>query len=269
MQFELPSWSHRNPLGTIALFISLIYGIAALLLGGSVGLLTKTNETVLVLFIVVFPFAILGVFAWLVTGHHKKLYGPGDFRSDESFLSAANTGEPVRVGERLVEETIEDDVGTPEPSGEHIEAPVEAPPANTSRVPPDSILTAYSAESLVFQELQNEFKGAVERNLSIKFPDRIVEVDGVIRTPESTYVVEVAFVPSVSVLRSRAKRTIGKITALQGAFPNARFVACFVGGPDGPSKHHADMVFEEMFGRLTVEVRYFEINALLAKYGMG
>lgn len=77
----------RNPLGIIALFIVLVYGFAALT--------TVSNSTSgaeqkpLIWFLTLFPVAVLVVFAWLVACHHKKLYGPGDYRDDRSFLEAS------------------------------------------------------------------------------------------------------------------------------------------------------------------------------------
>jgi hypothetical protein len=70
--FKLPSWSARNPLGIIALFISLIYGMSALLLGTSAKNLSLENQTKLVYFIVGFPFVVLSVFGWLVSRHHRN-----------------------------------------------------------------------------------------------------------------------------------------------------------------------------------------------------
>lgn len=78
----------RNPLGIVALFIVLVYGIAALALGLTSSL-TPDERVPLVWFLVIFPALVLGVFCWLVSGHHEKLYAPGDYKSDEGFLSAA------------------------------------------------------------------------------------------------------------------------------------------------------------------------------------
>ncbi len=74
----------RNPLGIIALFLVLVYGLACLVAG-----FTKFEpgeRTPLVWFIVVFPVCILVAFYRLVAKHHVKLYAPSDFRNDESFL---------------------------------------------------------------------------------------------------------------------------------------------------------------------------------------
>jgi hypothetical protein len=92
---KIPSYLVRNPLGIIALFISLIYGMSVVLLGLSLEKLSQPNQTILVVFVVLFPAAILGVFGWLVAYHHSKLYSPGDYRSDEGFFGLARPAAPT------------------------------------------------------------------------------------------------------------------------------------------------------------------------------
>lgn len=75
----------RNPLGIIALFIVLIYGFACLVVGASSYLLPG-ERTPIIWFMVLFPVIVLGVFGWLVSEHHKKLYAPADFKNEEHFL---------------------------------------------------------------------------------------------------------------------------------------------------------------------------------------
>ena len=77
----------RNPLGIIALFIVLVYGIAALFLAFT-GNLTEMERLPLVYFLAVFPILVLIAFSWLVSRHAPKLYAPGDFEKDESYLAA-------------------------------------------------------------------------------------------------------------------------------------------------------------------------------------
>jgi len=83
----------QNPLGIIALFIVLVYLFAALLVGFS-DKLTPADRTPIVWFLVGFPPVVLFVFAWLVSGHHEKLYAPKDFQSDDGFLSARQAARP-------------------------------------------------------------------------------------------------------------------------------------------------------------------------------
>lgn len=76
----------RNPLGIIALFIVLIYGIAALVFGISSSYLDTAQKWPLIWFLVIFPPLVFGGFIWLVAKHSLKLYAPSDFRDDESFV---------------------------------------------------------------------------------------------------------------------------------------------------------------------------------------
>jgi CheY-like chemotaxis protein len=75
----------RNPLGIIALFIVLVYGLAALVTAFA-GSLTAAEREPLILFLVIFPELVLGAFLWLVIKHSDKLFGPGDFQNEANYL---------------------------------------------------------------------------------------------------------------------------------------------------------------------------------------
>ena len=76
----------RNPLGIIALFIVLVYGMASLVtaLIGSSG---SSELYYLVYFLIFFPVLVLAAFLWLVSQHSDKLYGPGDFANEDNFMA--------------------------------------------------------------------------------------------------------------------------------------------------------------------------------------
>lgn len=77
----------RNPLGIIALFVSLIYGFACLVLSTSLNNLHGREERLpLIWFIILFPCLILIVFTFLVVKHHKNLYAPSDFKDEKNFV---------------------------------------------------------------------------------------------------------------------------------------------------------------------------------------
>jgi len=77
----------KNPLGIIALFVSLIYGFACLVLSTSIlNLHTPDERLPLIWFIITFPLIILGGFIYLVVQHHEKLYSPSDYNDSESFV---------------------------------------------------------------------------------------------------------------------------------------------------------------------------------------
>ena len=76
----------KNPLGIIALFISLIYGFACLVVGFSGKNLVTEERIVLIYFLIVFPILILITFIFLVVYHHKKLYAPSDYKDEKNFF---------------------------------------------------------------------------------------------------------------------------------------------------------------------------------------
>ena len=76
----------RNPLGIIALFIVLVYGMAALVLGVAANGLGAFERVLLVLFLVSFPPGVLWVFRDLVMNHTGKLYSPADFKEEKNFM---------------------------------------------------------------------------------------------------------------------------------------------------------------------------------------
>lgn len=90
----------KNPLGIIALFISLIYGFACLVLGFSSNNLESSEKILLIYFLIGFPILILGTFIFLVVKHHKKLYAPSDYKDEKNFFKGFENQqgiEPVEV----------------------------------------------------------------------------------------------------------------------------------------------------------------------------
>lgn len=75
----------RNPLGIIALFIVLVYGLACLVVitGGS---LSAPEKLPVIYFLVIFPVIVLVVFTYLVSFRSGQLFAPGDFKKEETYL---------------------------------------------------------------------------------------------------------------------------------------------------------------------------------------
>lgn len=165
----------RNPLGIIALFISLIYGFASLLLGSSAEKLTVAERWPLIIFIVVFPILVLVTFYKLVTHHHGKLYAHSDFKDDKSFL---RTLSPEEQEEKLDKE-VKESLGTQDVAAE----PEDASPAK-ARSEASSALEQRAREerqkshrefreelkgieASVISQIAQELKVEPERNLGI------------------------------------------------------------------------------------------------------
>lgn len=93
----------RNPLGIIALFLVLVYGMASVVTIG--GGLSVDEKRPLIYFMVLFPVLVLIIFTWLVINHSGKLFAPGDFKDETNYvrmqmsatasLVAATTKNPI------------------------------------------------------------------------------------------------------------------------------------------------------------------------------
>ena len=75
----------RNPLGIIALFIVLVYGLASVVVINA-SAFSPQERIPLVYFLVLFPVLVLGVFGWLVSRHPGSLFAPSDFKNEENYV---------------------------------------------------------------------------------------------------------------------------------------------------------------------------------------
>lgn len=294
---EIPKLSARNPLGIIALFISLIYGMSALLLGTSVGSLNPHNQTILVVFIALFPFVVLWVFSWLVSKHHKKLYGPGDYRTDEGFLNASGTLPPENLGERLSADIAEEEERPEDNQCTSTPAPLadDSPTSEGSTTDQKPISTvnqgraveeaqlrrrslmarAYVAEGLVFQELQNEFGGLIRREVEFPLKGlRSLRADGIIHAGTETIIVEVKMTRFAGSLVQRLREATHQMVSYRHAIQEsgigrARFLLALILDGEGISPDFANRMIQRYRDEVgeDVEIRLFSYQALLQKYG--
>ena len=284
-QLSISNWLTKNPLGIVALFISLIYGMCSLLLGITLERLTAVNETILISFIAVFPFVVLAAFLWLVIVHPNRLYGPSDFRTDESFL-ALQMATPASLGNRLLKETgsqatpASPYAANPAESGQKIVAKAEP-----NSVKSDAIRTSplnvsplvsetYLIEGLAFQQLQSEFGAPILREVEIELTDsQKVRVDGLLQTPSATIGIEVFLVrdTSAAVLDRAHELCNSFISAVKGgakAKKPYRLVEVFVlSGSESESTREAVMNFAYK-ASYPVDVRVLTAKTLIQKFGI-
>ncbi|AUL95810.1 hypothetical protein ACM6XL_004336 [Vibrio vulnificus] len=164
----------RNPLGIIALFISLIYGFASLLLNSSADKLTENERWPLIAFIVVFPVLVLITFYRLVTNHHGKLYAPGDFKDDKSFLRTLSPEEQelklnTEVSESLgeVKEDCEEKPIVPPTRKQRTGQNEEAARAKRKKEYEEFRQDLRLVESEVLRSLGSEYKSKLVENVAL------------------------------------------------------------------------------------------------------
>jgi hypothetical protein len=162
----------KNPIGIIALFISLIYGFANLLLGVTATSLTSDERFPLIVFIVLFPVVVLGIFYLLVSRHHGKLYAPGDYKDDKSFLGTLSQEERE---EKLAKE-VEEVEAVEAVEAVLPQATVEAPPITEASKPEpvNSFRTNINIreelrfiETQVISKFELEFNHRADRDVAI------------------------------------------------------------------------------------------------------
>lgn len=291
--FSIPRFLAKNPLGIIALFILLIYGISALLLGLSVGDVALHNETILVVFIVLFPFVVLGVFAWLVSCHHMKLYGPNDYQDDKNFLSTCPQFDPKTIGEkyspeskRAIVEGLNDNTASIARSSKPIEHD-DSDKSLKNREEKTAFdktgvlqAEAYLAESLVFQELQNITNGRISRDVSFVSGCRgnyanLEMIDGVVEEHDTVIGVEVVFLRNADNCMNRIKRSIQRIISFSSINDTSLIKRKYEGVVAIVVSHRGIQCNKEVFNQIINElVINFKINCkmyvmseLLEKYG--
>lgn len=152
----------RNPIGIIALFISLIYGFASLLLGATADSLGPDEREPIIWFVVIFPCVVLAVFYFLVSRHHGKLYAPGDYKDDRSFLRTLSYEEVQSRLEREAEEAL------PEPSAADALTGEPGSTQSQLRTRATDIRTELRlVETLVIGRLEAEFGQRAEREIAV------------------------------------------------------------------------------------------------------
>jgi hypothetical protein len=199
--------------------------------------------------------------------------------------------DPMATGERLAEELRENDdqslggsgqaepAGAPEnpsaqPPGGDVIATPGSPQTNIHRAVPTAPLhmqyaRAYLAEGLVFQELQREFGGTIQREVRVG----PYAIDGVVFGPTGPVAVEVKLLSSGKALRNRlvsAATRLMQLGALGGEkFGNLRpLLAIVVERMDEASDHWRRRLREVKSEFPGIDFRVFSLEDLLRKYGI-
>ena len=188
----------KNPLGIIALFISLIYGFACLVMGISADKLEPNEKILLIWFLIVFPIIVLGVFVFLVVYHHKKLYSPSDFREDKSFLETFDKNQKI-INEFRETSSPELEIKNVEVKGK---TKLEKSAIKSSQLEFNDFKEKYiQIEDSVLERIENIYCSTVKRNVRIKgLPN--AEFDGVINKEDEVIFIEIKYVKSLTMSSS-------------------------------------------------------------------
>lgn len=180
----------RNPLGIIALFLLLVYGVASLLFSFSGGTLTLSQRWWFVIFLVSFPVIVLVAFVYLVVCHHQNLYAPGDFREEEHFFGY-NYQSPKEKEEQLKTEEKKEIKTLTKMESYHKSEP-EKSRERVSKIR-ERIRKSRQAEDLAFNYYENKFDYDIDRDVYIKDGSRRLLFDGIARKSGRIYLFKVKY----------------------------------------------------------------------------
>ena len=261
----------RNPLGIIALFIVLVYGIAALVLGLSSNNLQPNERLPLIYFLVFFPVIVLIAFYRLVSNHHMKLYAPIDFQDKEGFFRALTPLEQKqKIDEEMKsieEETKAEDKTPPVPKKDN---------SNLSEMESAGILKTISkrhtyvlAEELAFREIESEFKVSVHRQVAI---GRGHSIDGLFRHHGKPKAIEIKFMPSIQYAERIIKIELDKFLTIPEYMKPEFSILLVVVVASGLKEETLNIDMDKLLkiaedANLSVELRFYDFDELKEKYG--
>lgn len=184
----------KNPLGIIAIFISLIYGFSCIVLGSNINNLHYPYERLpLIWFIIVFPLTILATFIYLVIYHHEKLYSPRDYRTDDAFIKAIDK---KKLEERILSEVKELQTAPTKSVELENEVKAEEQPRieqNDSQSKEELILIHKNVENWVAKELSLKYSVMFQTNINVSVGSGQVQLDAFADTGENIYIVETKY----------------------------------------------------------------------------
>lgn len=192
----------KNPLGIIALFVSLIYGFACLVLSTSISNLKGENERLpLIWFIIAFPLIILIAFVFLVVKHHEKLYSPSDYRADDAFIQTIGKDkikekqlkEVKELEQAKIKENI---VGEEDLKSEKIDTvkQIEKVEPETTKESKEQLLSIYkNAELWATKELSLKYNVLFKNNVSVNVQSRKIELDAFGTSDKGNFIAEIKY----------------------------------------------------------------------------
>ena len=257
----------KNPLGIIALFVSLIYGFACLVLSTSISNMHNNTERLpLIWFIILFPLIILIAFIYLVVNHHEKLYSPSDFRGDDSFIFTIDE----RKRKLKIKEEVENLEASPKSyetkenknDNSEIETIITNQNLETKSIidsekqinkdyTEEELMQIYSnSEEWAVNELSLKYNVSFKSNVKLRTQNDTLELDGYATGNGITYVAEVKYWQS-----SRSNKRL-KLTLQEFLSKRSRFERSFL-RKDKELKIIVALVYDDLTNVLRSELITF------------
>jgi len=242
----------RNPLGIIALFISLIYGFASLVITVGGKTLEHNERIPIIYFLILFPVIVLGAFLWLVVKHHKKLYAPSDYRDDKSFL-----------------ETIDRDNYNKKLKNEYEEMMQAEELLNSEKY---SKMTRLDMQTIQFDDFKKKY--LLVENLALNYIERLYSLpvyrnvrikgirqfifDGILVKEDEVIIIEVKFIKDLKRLDLIARQLLNRMVEQLASYKTRRLL-------ERNLKLLLFVVYEQLDGSLDIDKILQEMKTRLKR----
>lgn len=247
----------KNPLGIIALFISLIYAFACLVLGVAGDYLEKYERLIFIIFLVSFPIIILISFMFLVTKHFRKLYAPSDFKDERNYLETIDiTSQKSRIQNQFIESKVQ--------IGDHL---------RTFTSSNENYRNYLIVENLVLRIVEKDYNLPLRRN--VKFKNYKCSFDCIIEGKDIFVGVEIKYyfniedkhVEAIALHLRRRLHSYQRIS--KEYFPDKRRKYILYIVHDGNIDNFKNKLIElfENENSLETDVKFYDYQYLLDKFG--
>lgn len=211
----------RNPLGVIALFISLMYAMASFVISKGLPVLEEHEERMwLIVFVVMYPVLLLIAFCVLVIWFPHHLYSPSDFKDENIFRELMTQKQKDKKLKEEVKEAnrFENNKSRVLPTSNG---------GDSTKVTMD-ILREIERKALL--SLRNKFNLTFVQDVAIGRGADKLYCDGYVKSNGTDYIVEIKYIPNIS--RSRVDviyRAVRKIKfVLDRTSVQYKIVVCVV-----------------------------------------
>ncbi len=261
------NFSH-NPLGIIALFIWLVYAIAALVMMYSINSLLPHESVMLLSFIILFPFVILFVFYKLVTKHHNKLYAPKDYRTDDAFYKCASIEEQRKQRESEIEEE-QQELKQEEKGFESKHAVVKTAEGIREKY--------FLAENLIIRVLEAEMKVSIKRACRLGPEKGSPIIDGIFFENDQLNIIEIKLITAPRFALIGISKFLSQLTSYyvglkeKNVFPRKMSVLLAVVVDEMPDQRLLKLRIERVvdkYPNIKVDVKLFDFKELKQKFGI-
>ena len=246
----------KNPLGIIALFISLIYGFACLVLSTASSNLEPNERIPLIWFLVLFPIIIMLSFLFLVTKHHRKLYGPSDFKDEKIFLETID----IKTQKSVLSESAD------------VKSKDFQENSSISLQKSERLKNYLIAENLALRIFEKEYNSPIRRNVRFKghknWFDGIIEFEKEIIGIEIKYFdkIDIDYIEPVSLHYRRRIHTFQRV--VKQYYPNHDFLLELIIINNRNIQDFKVNLSKLLSKEIGINIRFIEFSELKKQFGI-